>query len=366
MRRRLRALLPSLALALGSVAFTLAVLEVAFRMAGVHVGTVQISRRTMRRASNPRLKFELRPGSHARAEVDYRINDEGMRDRPRAAGKPAGTRRIAILGDSIAFGYWVAEDDAFPHQLEGLLSSPPGGATAVEVLNFGVPGYNLEQETEILRERALRFSPDLVIVALCLNDLEGAESYEHGLVMDRRLRSSSLAGRAYEGLVGRSLLFSWIEYRRAEQAARREFVKARDPWAGPLYAETLAQQQDGLAARFRTIASLLESAGKIPGVVAVFPTFGGRFERYRHADFHRIATRAASDAGLGIVDLIDCFRGYDFRDVRVDVVHPSPLGHRVAAHALADALCVRGWPCPPAGRRCREYRKDDFKQVRGY
>jgi lysophospholipase L1-like esterase len=359
MKKRVRALLPSLALALGSILVTLAALEAAFRVAGVHVGTVQISRQTMRRSANPRLKFELRPGSVGRAEVAYRINAHGMRDHPRAIDKPAGTRRVAVLGDSITFGYWVAEEDAFPHQLERLMSG-------AEVLNFGVPGYNLEQEAEILRERALAFSPDIVIVALCLNDLEGAESYEHGLVMDRRVRTASLAGRAYEALLGRSLLLSWIEYRRAEHAARREFVKARDPWAGPLYAATPTQQEDALAARFRTIASLLESGGKIPGLVAVFPTFGGRFDRYRHTDFHRIAARAAAEAGLGVVDLIDCFRGYDFRDVRVDVVHPSPLGHRVAAHGLADALCARGWPCPPAGRRCGEYDKDAFRTVRGY
>lgn len=358
---RLRTLLPSLGLALTSIVMTAAVLETAFRLAGVHVGTVQINRATVRRSANPRLRFDLRPGAVVRAEVEYRVNAQGMRDDPVEAEKPAGRRRVAVLGDSITFGYWVAESDAFPRQLERLLESAPGGRD-VEVLNFGVPGYNLEQETEMLRERALAFSPDLVVVALCLNDLEG-ESYEHGLVVDRRTRAQTLPGRAYEAMLGRSLLLSWIEYRRLEHEARREFVKARDPWAGPLYAETLAQQEEALRARFRTMAVLLE---RIPGVVAIFPTFGGRFERYRHPDFHRLATRAASEAGLGVVDLLDCFGGYDFRDVRVDVVHPSPLGHRVAAHALADDLCARGWPCHQAGRRCGDYRKEDFASVRGY
>ena len=51
------------------------------------------------------------------------------------------------------------------------------------------------------------------------------------------------------------------------------------------------------------------------------------------------------------MDLLDCYSAYDFRDLRVDVVHPSPLGHRVAAHAVRDALCARGWLClvAPAG-----------------
>ena len=60
-----------------------------------------------------------------------------------------------------------------------------GGDGPVEVLSFGVPGYNLDQEIETLRSRALVYQPDVVIVAFCLNDLEGIFSYELGLVQDR-------------------------------------------------------------------------------------------------------------------------------------------------------------------------------------
>lgn len=362
-RRRLRDGLLALALVAASAAFTSLALEGSFRLVGVHVGTVQINRGTVRRSPNPRLRFELRPKAIVHAEVEYRINGEGMRDVPRVREKAAGTRRVAVLGDSIAFGYWVAARDSFPAQLETLLGDAPGGAP-VEVLNFGVPGYNLEQEIELLRARALGFAPDLVIFALCLNDLEGGESYEHGLVVDRGARSAALAGRAYEALLDRSLLLSWIEYRRTELAARRQFTRARDPWSGPLYAETLAEQEAALTARFHEAQAAL---GGTPALVAVFPAFNGPFDdRYRHADFHRLAARAAKASGLGLVDLLDCYRGYVFRDVRVDVVHPSPLGHRVAAHALADALCARGWPCPTLGRTCGEYRSEEFPQVRGY
>ena len=62
-----------------SLLLTLVALEVAFRLAGVSVGTVQINRATVRRTDNPRLRFELRPGSAVRAEVPYRVNAEGLR-----------------------------------------------------------------------------------------------------------------------------------------------------------------------------------------------------------------------------------------------------------------------------------------------
>ena len=62
-----RRLAGSLALAAGSLLATLLLLEAGFRLAGVSVGTVQINRATVRRSDDPRLRFELRPGSAVRA-----------------------------------------------------------------------------------------------------------------------------------------------------------------------------------------------------------------------------------------------------------------------------------------------------------
>jgi lysophospholipase L1-like esterase len=356
-----------IAVSLVSLLATLAALEVGFRLAGVSVGTVQINRATVRRTDNPRLRFELRPGSAVSAEVEYRVNAEGLRGRETTVEKPAGVRRVAVLGDSIAFGYWVAEEDAFPRQLEAMLGAAGAAGGPVEVLNFGVPGYNLDQEAEALRAKALAFSPDLVVVAFCLNDLEGLFSYELGLVQDRAERGRSWAGRWREALLGRSLLFAWIEYRFSELEARRSFARARNPSAGPLYAEAVSQQKAVLAGKLRVLRSLLAPRG-IPGAVVVFPVLGGRFERYQHRELHRAVVEAAEGAGFAAVDLLDCYSAYGFRDLRVDVVHPSPLGHRVAAHATRDALCARGWLCAgaPPGPPCTAYRPSDFPTVRGY
>jgi hypothetical protein len=364
---RFRRALGSIALAGVSAGVTALVLEAAFRLIGVSVGTVQINRATVRHSQNPRLRFELRPGSAVRAEVDYRVNAEGFRGAETTVEKPAGVRRVAVLGDSIAFGYWVAEEQAFPRQLETMLNEAGGADGRVEVLNFGVPGYNLDQEIEALRAKALAFSPDLVVVAFCLNDLEGLFSYELGLVQDRAARGRSFSGRVREWLLGRSLLFSWVEYRLSELEARRSFVRARNPLEGPLYAEAVGQQQAALEGKLAVLQSLLAARG-IPGVVVVFPVLGVKFERYPHRGLHRAVVEAAGTTGLAAVDLLDCYAAYDFRQLRVDVVHPSPLGHRVAAHAVRDAVCARGWLCraAPAGPPCEAYRPADFRVVQGY
>ncbi|HEY7515823.1 MAG TPA: SGNH/GDSL hydrolase family protein [Vicinamibacteria bacterium] len=357
-RRRLA----TLGLVTGAVLATLAALEIVFRLAGVSVGTVQINRGTVRRSPNPRLGYELRPGAHVRAEVEYRISSGGLRSPEALLVKPPGVRRVAVLGDSIAFGYWVADERTFARQLEAMLGP------SVQVLNFGVPGYNLEQEIEVLRTKALAYDPDLVVVAFCLNDLEGIFSYEFGLTLDRSARSATIGGRLLEGLLRRSLLASWVEYRLAELEARRRFAEARNPLAGPLYAEAVAEQRKALAAHFRTLRELLASRG-LPGLVAVFPTLGNRFPNYPYRELHAAVLDSARDEGLLALDLLDCFSAYDFHDLRVDVVHPSPLGHRVAAHAIRDALCGRGLLCDGASAQalsCTGYRVEDFPRVRGY
>jgi lysophospholipase L1-like esterase len=356
----------SLALSAGSVVLTLAAVEAGFRLARVPVGTVQINRATVRRSDDPRLRFELRPGGVARAEVEYRVNGLGLRGPETTLAKPPGVRRLAVLGDSIAFGYWVADEHGFARQLEALLRSAPGGER-VEVLNFGVPGYNLEQEVEMLRAKALAFAPDAVVVLFCLNDLEGLFSYELGLVQDRSERRGTPLGRAREWLVDRSRLFAWLEYRLTELEARRAFVRAKNPLEGRDFKEALGEQAKALRAQFAVLHAVLASRG-IPGMIVVVPVMGDRFDRYPHRDVHRAVVAAAEAESLGALDLFDCFSAYPFRDLRVDVVHPSPLGHRVAAHAVRDALCARGWLCagPPGGPSCRDYQAVDFPVMRGF
>ena len=363
-----RRVLGTLALVVGSVLVTLFVIEVGFRLSHAHVGTVQISRATSRKSRNPRLGHELRPGSVVTSEVEYRINADGLRGPEVAVEKPEGVRRVAVLGDSITFGYWVAEEDAFPRQLESMLNEVRGDGPRVEVLSFGVPGYNLDQETETLRSRALRFAPDVVVVAFCLNDLEGIFSYELGLVQDRATRRRSLLGRLREGLLWHSQLAAWLEYRLAEMEARRRYVSARNPFSGPLYQQVVSQQKKALLGKFTILRAILASHG-IEGAVVTFPVFNGKWERYPHRGLHRVVTEAAAESGLRTVDLLDCYSAYWFRDVRVDVVHPSPLGHRIAAHAIRDALCADQILCPgpvTEGTTCRDYRRQDFPTVQGY
>jgi hypothetical protein len=95
-----------------------------------------------------------------------RINSQGWRDREHPLAKPAGTYRIAVLGDSYAEAMQVDMDRAFwallPKQLEACGFA---GGKRIETLNFGVSGYGTGHELLTLRERVWQYAPDMVLLA---------------------------------------------------------------------------------------------------------------------------------------------------------------------------------------------------------
>ena len=160
----------------------------------------------------------LRPGAHAwaigEAKVYVQINSDGLRDREHAIQKPAGTLRIAVLGDSYVEAMNVPLEKTFPAVLERELSSCVAlGHRQVEVINFGVSGYGTAQELLTLREHAWKYDPDIILLAFytgndffnnyrALNPVE-SEQYpyfvydDNSLVLDNSFRRSWKMSKAY-------------------------------------------------------------------------------------------------------------------------------------------------------------------------
>jgi hypothetical protein len=131
----------------------------------------------LRRSDDPRLRTELIPLAQQRLvfrdargashEVLHRVNSRGWRGPERGEARTEGLLRIACLGDSHTFGHGVQDGQTWPAVLEREL-----GLRGVrsEALNFGVGGFDTEQELRLLETRALAFAPDLVLLEVFAND----------------------------------------------------------------------------------------------------------------------------------------------------------------------------------------------------
>jgi hypothetical protein len=104
-------------------------------------------------------------------------NRDGMRVLGDFPAKRPDTFRIIALGDSLTYGYGIAEQDIYPRVLERVLND----AFRVEVLNLGVPGAQSEDIHNILRQKLPVLQPDLVLYGVCLNDFlpSGVAEYDH-------------------------------------------------------------------------------------------------------------------------------------------------------------------------------------------
>ncbi|EKE16399.1 MAG: hypothetical protein ACD_11C00018G0035 [uncultured bacterium] len=129
------------------------------------------------RLFNPQIKSFLKPDlvlgtkhipnmileeSDSCVEAIFSFNSEGMRDIEHSIEKPEGVYRIAIIGDSYVAAMHYNFEDAFFKQMESNLNKK---GKRVEVLSFGVSGFGTAQEYLLLRDYALKYSPDLVILS---------------------------------------------------------------------------------------------------------------------------------------------------------------------------------------------------------
>jgi hypothetical protein len=129
-----------------------------------------------RRETHDFLFYELIPNSDiadyrdARARYRLKTNSAGFADREYTLEKPAGVRRIAMMGDSITRGQGAPFGETFEALLERTLDArvkASGGSPAgVEILNFAVGSYNITQLMEISRTRAVTYHPDVYVYAL--------------------------------------------------------------------------------------------------------------------------------------------------------------------------------------------------------
>ena len=166
--------------------------EVGLRLAGSYrsIYLVEMWRygNNHKESVSDRRRHRHRPGT--KSEVmghPVSINAIGLRA-PEFTFAPA-KKRMLVVGDSITFGFGVAENEAYPKLLEAAL---PGW----EVWNAGVGNYNTEQELEQFLQLAPVIKPHALLMGFFINDLEPPQ-HQQGWGLGRYSLVVSLPNQIY-------------------------------------------------------------------------------------------------------------------------------------------------------------------------
>lgn len=312
-------------------------LEAAFALPFEPSATEQANLRDIiRPVANDRIAYELRPNLNA---VEFKgaqvtTNSRGFRSPEIPATEPPSTVTIVGLGDSIQFGQGVADGECYLDQLVELLRERRP-QVKWRLLNTSAPGYNTVMEVETLEEKALVFSPDLVILGVCGNDYsppvyvrtardvtDPSHSFLLEVLRERISGESSLARESQEAIRYRS---EWSRETGAEAPPRYAELYGPEPF------ETAADQLAGLAREheFLVLAFATIDYGVVPEMMDSLNRRGfpqAHLQQTLERHYQSSTGEEFSWEGYANSELV----------VSEHDGHPSPLQHRMAAeHILA-------------------------------
>jgi hypothetical protein len=299
----------------------------------------------IRLSPNPRIIYEFKPDlSVTFIEAPVTINGAGFRGSLYPEAKPPGTRRVVGLGDSFMFGHGVGDAAVYMQVLEELLNRFAVG-TRFETINTAVPGYNTVMEVETLRTKGLAYEPDIVLIHFVGNDLELPNFIrveEPVLALNRSFLADLLRGAFTSSTVRGALRRHGLERSPQVEGARR-FVDDPDE-APPQYRSMVGWQAwEGAMAELKTLA---EEHRFEPILITFSVTFARRQQRIleiaRRLGFETLEVGETFREYLAEQGL-DSYRGSPLA-LSDENMHPSALGHRIAARVIYRRLCERQFP----------------------
>jgi hypothetical protein len=262
------------------------------------------------------LSYEFKPFVNHAYPAGMRItNSLGMPNPEYGYQKPAHTRRIALLGDSISIGPY---GHSYEQLLEGRLNQAhrTPGIQNFEVLNFAVYGYSILQTMEVARERVPKFQCDAYLLEMSILEVLG----ETGLRVH-------LAGLVTHGI---DLKYPYLKDVIAQAGVKRTdsvaLIRLKlTPFLTPITRWALEQIRDSARSHGAGMLIVLVPTPADTNVIAQ------QFDRLEPA---------IEGLGVPVIDLRDTFESVQFAPLRVSAtdVHPNARGHEMIFENLYAKL----------------------------
>jgi hypothetical protein len=293
------------------------------------------------------------------------FNAAGYRGRELALPKARDRTRVIVLGDSIAFGLDVSDDETFTHLIDA-------HDNRIEAGNLAVQGYGPDQELLVLMNEGLHLDPDVVVLAFCLgNDLVDTmlpvslydgrspkprfELVDDRLVLDHSNLRQSAWRRGQQWLSDYSHLFNRVLALDPGPGASPEA-----PWRDRKR-EGLQDKEYALRLNL-AIVRRMDAACRERGITFILAAFPHELSYESKPWLAERFLESAQAEGITVVDMAARFMalGQPFSAISLDGVgHLRPVGHVIASRVLEREIAEHAYtPAATTANRPPERRPD--------
>ncbi len=262
-------------------------------------------------------------------KIKYNLNSEGFRDYEFNIQKPVNSSRIIILGDSFTFGQGIFKtNDTNPKILEKMLNKYQG---KFEVFNFGKSAINIEDEVRILKEKGVKYHPDIVILNFHLNDLYGFKFMANNF-LERKIRIM------YPDLTRRNEIFPHFYYFLMKRIY--SLLYKLNLLENSYENELKKQYQTEKWNQTKELIKELKEIGEEKNfqlIVVLMPIMNKRFNR--STIYHQIEKELKNE-GIYTINTFESFQEKELKNFWVHEwdSHPNEKGQKIIAETIYNHL----------------------------
>jgi len=301
-------------------------------------------------------------GTYAAEDMrDMRVvmNNEGFWDSSHKVLKSPGVKRLLFLGDSFTIGWGVRKEERFTDIIKDHLH------TGYEVINMGIWGYSTDQELLVFTEKGLKYTPDVVILSMFLDDLFCGRlfSVNEGTYVKPRFSMSAndnlkLRNVPVPNNHGRSALLNVVLTRFYKLRNRLEMGSefGQRGWLSIFDKAYLKQDGYYLALRLLSEIYATSKAHNMKFLLVIVPFKDQLYERhiYARGDGYlgiplerldlglpqKIIKFFCREMGIPVLDLLPAFKKHGFTEKLFfeHDLHWTRAGHRLAADEILAYL----------------------------
>jgi len=282
-----------------------------------------------------RLIYDLKPNFRGYVtETLVELNSMGFRDYDFSFKKDDGVKRILFLGDSITFGYALKKEQTFEDIIEQRLRDRQEN---YEVINAGIPGYNTVMHYFSLKEKGMKYEPDIIIMQFTINDLDKVQFLD----IEKNGKKVTYWSEFEEKNLIKTPVFNKLNTKLIDISYSYRFVNRKITIILNKFNIKYNLYREGREDFTKALVSINNFAKKndIDFLFVIFPDI---LYNERYLEDIKYVRDTVKRYNIQTLDLTEAFRNKRIQDMMIDAFHPNVAGNELAAEEIYNYIEEKG------------------------